>query len=566
MQQFQMARAQADLELLWAKLTGRSAELLPFEEVQKLLHAVQARRRVRKEIPLDAIVGSVGRYRDFTRRFLPRRSSDGPRWANVRLIASSPTGLPPISVYQVGDAYFVQDGNHRISVARQLGATHILADVTELDANLPLAPEDDLDALIIKAEYAEFLEYTGLDRLRPQHELTVTAPGQYRLLMEMIDIHHYYMSREQGHKIPYDDAVTDWYDNVYLPAVALIRERGMLRGFPGRTETDLFAWISEHRAEISRELGWPIDTEAAALDLVRRYGWQPESLAARLGERLLDATVPEALGPSPRPGEWRREWLPTHRSSRLFQDVLVAIDGGERGWNAFQQAALLAQRDRGELHGLHLVEQEADRYGPQVAALREEFDRRAQVLGLGADLRVELMKERPYPRARAILERARWADVLVAPVKKVPTARSLSRLNSGMGVLIRRCPRPILAVPGPATKMQHGMLAFDGSRKAREALYVAVYLAARWKIKLTIASVMEPGRVTDETLGVAYEYATRRGVQPDALRLEGPVVQRLQAAVQRQGCDFLIAGGYGHTPVLEVVLGSTVDALLRSCG
>ena len=100
----------------------------------------------------DAIVGSVGRYADFTRSFLPRRESSARRWAAVRTALPDVAAFPPITVYQVGEAYFVLDGNHRVSVARQAGATHIPAYVTEIETPVPLTPDARPDELICQAK------------------------------------------------------------------------------------------------------------------------------------------------------------------------------------------------------------------------------------------------------------------------------------------------------------------------------------------------------------------------------------------------------------------------------
>jgi hypothetical protein len=149
---FHEARRKADLQEIFARLTGESNKLLSYEEVRLKLKAYEGNTRGLKEIPLDAIIGSVGRYTDFTRDFLPRRDSDRMRWAAVMEKTTGLEGLPPIDVYQVGDAYFVVDGNHRVSVARQLKASHIQAYITEVRSRIPLSPDTQPDQLIIKAE------------------------------------------------------------------------------------------------------------------------------------------------------------------------------------------------------------------------------------------------------------------------------------------------------------------------------------------------------------------------------------------------------------------------------
>ena len=175
---FQHARSKAALQEIMARLTGKSADLLSYEDVRRKLKARGRVAQRLEEVPLDAIVGSVGRYADFTRSFLPRQDSDQERWAKVKVAVTGLGGLPPIDVYQIDQAYFVLDGNHRVSVARQVGATHIQAYVTEVRTRVPLSPDVQPDDLILKGEYADFLERTRLDELRPEADLSVTVPGQ----------------------------------------------------------------------------------------------------------------------------------------------------------------------------------------------------------------------------------------------------------------------------------------------------------------------------------------------------------------------------------------------------
>ena len=125
---------------------------MSYEDVVKKLKGSGAKQRSGlRDIPLDAIVGSVGRYKDFTRKFSPRRGVAEERWARVKAITEHAGGLPPIEVYQIGDAYFVIDGNHRVSVARQQGSPAIEAYVTNVDTKVLLDPSDPPDDFLINA-------------------------------------------------------------------------------------------------------------------------------------------------------------------------------------------------------------------------------------------------------------------------------------------------------------------------------------------------------------------------------------------------------------------------------
>ena len=185
-------------------------------------------------IPLASIVGTVGRCTDFTRSFLPRKGSDEQRWANLKafIAQNSLDALPPIDVYQIGSAYFVQDGHHRVSIARQMGVEFISAHVTEVHTRVPLTPDADWDALIVNAEHAEFLDYTHLDRLRPRSDFAVSVPGQYEKLEDHIEVHRYFNEVAEDRDIAYEEAVCRWHDEAYLPIVEAIREQGILAQFP----------------------------------------------------------------------------------------------------------------------------------------------------------------------------------------------------------------------------------------------------------------------------------------------------------------------------------------------
>ncbi|MGD2178936.1 MAG: hypothetical protein PVG71_14075 [Anaerolineae bacterium] len=127
---FRRARRQAELESLLARLSGKSVDLLCYDDVQDKMHGTRAPRSELRDIELDRIVGSVGRCTDFTRSFLPLQDSDERRWARADLKMDELSGLPPIEVYELGGVYFVQEGHHRVSVARHSGATHLQAHVT----------------------------------------------------------------------------------------------------------------------------------------------------------------------------------------------------------------------------------------------------------------------------------------------------------------------------------------------------------------------------------------------------------------------------------------------------
>jgi nucleotide-binding universal stress UspA family protein len=542
-----------------ARLTGRSTDLLAYDEVREKLKAKRVGERRLEEIPLDAIVGSVGRYHDFTRSFLPRQDSDEDRWAAVRQAMTGPGYVPPIEVYQIGQVYFVVDGNHRVSVARQLGSTHIQAYVTEVQTKVPLSPDVEPDDLILKAEYTDFLDKTHLDDLRPNADLSVTVPGQYQVLEEQIRVHRHFMSLERKRRVSYEEAVTHWYDEVYLPAVRVIRQRGILLDFPGRTDTDLYVWTLEHRASLEAELGWLVETETAAIDLAARFSPKPQRVVARVGERILDAVTPDEIEAGPPAGRWREERLARRQKDRMFADLLVAMDGQEAGWWALDHALFVAEYEKARVHGLHVVRSEAHLQSERVQVLREGFDRRCQAAGVSGELAVEV-GEVP----RRVCDRSRWNDLVILSLSYPPAPQPIARLSSGLSTIIRRCPRPVLMVPGTTPRLRRALLAYDGSPKSEEALFVATYLTVRWNIPLIVVTVMEMGRTTSDTFVRAQRYLEARGKQATFVKDHGSVPDVIVRAAEAHGCDLIIMGGYGFSPVVEIVVGSAVDEVLRT--
>ncbi|MCL4858414.1 MAG: hypothetical protein KJZ93_03360 [Caldilineaceae bacterium] len=272
----------AQMADLLGLVSGHNTDLVSFEEVAKKLKARQQVARGTQMVPLAKIVGSVGRYRDFTRTFLPRASANPERWIRLDAAVNALETVPPVELFKIGDVYFVRDGNHRVSVARANGLTHIEATVTEVKTQLPLTVDDfERDQWLIKAERAEFLSRTRLDELRPDHGLEVTEPGRYEIMLHHIEVHLYLRNQDLARggsqkRLSWEEAVCSWYDHVYMPVVEAIRKYELLKEFPRRTEADLYLWIAFHRERLAREYDLaPLDPELAVQTFVSLHDDNP---------------------------------------------------------------------------------------------------------------------------------------------------------------------------------------------------------------------------------------------------------------------------------------------------
>ena len=272
---FGAARRKAFWQEILSLLSGRPNRLLSWDEVRDKLGMRGQVYRGIQAVPVDKIIGSVGRYRDFDRVFLPTQDRTAARWRSIARAHYDDVSLPPVKLYKIGEAYFVLDGNHRVSVARERGVEFVDAEVIEARARVPVTADLDADDLEIKGEYARFLDRTRLDELRPDQNIEFTIGGGYERLLEHIAVHRHFMGLEQQRFIPEDEAVCDWYDDIYLPLVRIIRERSVLADFPGRAEADLYLWIMDHQHYLRERFGSGVGTAQAAAHFAEHYTTRP---------------------------------------------------------------------------------------------------------------------------------------------------------------------------------------------------------------------------------------------------------------------------------------------------
>jgi hypothetical protein len=244
---YEYARRKAAWRSLLMRLVRRRNALLRFDAVRRRVRGQQGRRMPGiQQVDLDAIVGSVGRYHDFDAAFLPRRAQTRPRWVSINRAHYEDITLPPVELYSLGNTYFVKDGNHRVSVARERGQKFIDAVVTEVACPVPIESLDDLEKWLEQQDLVEFLATTRLLELRPEADVRLSLCGQAEKLLEHISVHRWFLGEEVGRAVTYEDAVISWYDRVFVPVVEAIRETQIAREFPGRTVADLYVWLIEH--------------------------------------------------------------------------------------------------------------------------------------------------------------------------------------------------------------------------------------------------------------------------------------------------------------------------------
>jgi len=551
MEDFRLARRQAAIQSILGWMRGNKGELLSYEEVRKRLRTIEGADRRLQEIPITSIVGSVNRYTDFTRDFLPKKSVSGERWARVKAASMDMRGLPPVEVYQIGDIYFVQDGNHRVSIARQSGTNTIQAYVRKVQTRVTLSPDIQPDELIIKSEYLDFIDITHIDQIRPETNFNTTSPGGYPFLCQQIEAVKFAIEQKKGDEIPFNQAVLHWHDWIYLPVIDIIREKELLKDFQHRTETDLYIWLVRYQRELVKELGWDItyDTTAALI----RSKITPKIINAlkEFRERLF----PDILRPEPVIGEWRRQQLATHQG-RIFADIIIVITGQKEDWKVLEFGLNIAEEEGSQIYGIHVGYPQNNLSENETQSIHREFKKYCDKFHIHGSLVFETTR---IP-ANMIIRRAHLADLVILPLHFGQTKRGGNILHN----LIHRCPTPILAIHKeksfPPNKC---LLAYDGSPKSNEALFLAAYLAKFWDLPLEIVTVFGTKKVSKQTLATACEYLDRYKINAEYIKAVGPPGTAVLTFAIESESDLIIAGGYGSKSIKRIFSGSMIDEVTR---
>ncbi len=252
---FSRARLKAFLNRIRSVVSGGPTTLLSYDDVKSALHIGGPVYRGVQTIRVDQIVGSLNRYHQFDRAFLPMEDRIGSRWQSVDRAFYQEISLPPVVLYKVGQVYFVVDGHHRVSVAREQGQEFIEADVRECASRVNITPDLKPEDLTILGEKVNFLERTHLDDLRPDSRVRLTIPDGFDRMLQQIAVHRYFMGLDLKRDVSEQEAITDWYDKVYMPIVKVIRQSKILKDFPGKTEGDLYLWVLDHQRYLAEEEG-----------------------------------------------------------------------------------------------------------------------------------------------------------------------------------------------------------------------------------------------------------------------------------------------------------------------
>jgi hypothetical protein len=266
---FLRVRRRATLSRLTARLRGEPDDvgvILPFEEVVEALGFISERSVGNEVVPLDLILGTVDRGRDFDRRFRPTSTRVRNRWEQIAAAMRRGESMPPVDLARVGEIYFVRDGHHRVSVSRALGRAEIDAHVTEVVTRVDASRAIKLTDLPMKSHERVFFERVPVPE-DARGELVLSDPWDFAVLAEAVEAWGFRAMRDRGELLDRETTAALWLETEYRPVVAMLREADMIAG---STETEAYMRIAAERYRLLRTHTWSDDVLQRVLQGRRR--------------------------------------------------------------------------------------------------------------------------------------------------------------------------------------------------------------------------------------------------------------------------------------------------------
>ena len=545
LEDFHRLRSKAALDRFWAGIRGESLDLLAYDEVSSKLRAVSQTNLGLQEVALKNIIGSVNRTSDFDRNFRPLSDGDSTRWADVKAAMTSPftAGVPPVTLYKIGEAYFVMDGNHRISIAKEMGLDSVEAYVTEVKTKVSLSSSFTLEELAEKAALADFLEDTHLDRILPSVELSLNRIEYYPLLKEHIVVHQYYMGIDHKREVSFDEAAVDWYDHVYSPVVRIIEESGLRYEFPELTITDLYLWVLDKQQALLDKYGTSFKTENV-IDFVAKQKGKQTKTVVTTADREMDMHV---------------SGMAEGSSDCLFRDILVGVSHSDIDLLALQQAMMINRCKDGNIIGLH-VKAETDFATEQTEAELEtsfyqqlnEREMSGRFIKMTGNI------------SKTLQEYGLLSDITVVKLSYPPGGAVFDRLGSGVITLLQSSRRPIMFVKEVVAPVNRILLMLDEDEKSREAFYIAVYYAARYGCGLFITMPEKDSKSSQDAFSFAKSYLDAIDLEFQSTTLSSTsLVENLVSLIEENSISTVMMGGYRSTGLLGRLFSSNVDRVLE---
>jgi nucleotide-binding universal stress UspA family protein len=269
----------------------------------------------------------------------------------------------------------------------------------------------------------------------------------------------------------------------------------------------------------------------------------------------------------------------------MIKNILVPLDGSEHSKAALDYATWIAEKFDGTLCGQHIIDTVSlegtffhdisgslgfEPYLDFSSKMREILDERGKIILEDFTARCEKKGVRFTTCldmgliANEICERAKVADLVVIGHRGVNEEFSTGLLGSTTETITRKCPRPIFVSTKQFTVVEKPLLAYDGSQRASSAMESAAEFCSMLKLPLTVLTIGKEESLTRANLQQAKNYLSSYAIDVNYESGRGHPEQKIIEQLVNLRHDLLFIGAYGHRRIIEMVLGSTTEYVLRN--
>lgn len=269
----------------------------------------------------------------------------------------------------------------------------------------------------------------------------------------------------------------------------------------------------------------------------------------------------------------------------MIKTILVGLDGSEHARTAQQYALWLGERLDASVVGLHVVDIVSiegsffhdisgslgfEPYLDFSSKMREvlyergkvflqEFVEAATKRGVRADTVLSMGVV-----ANEIAERARTADLVVIGHRGINEKFSTGLLGSTAESVTRKCPKPVFVSTTGFRPVTQPLLAYDGSQRAAAAMHAAAEFCVSLSLPLTVLTVAKDAEGGERVIADARKYLASYDLTSTCEVQVGNAPEQIVVCLNERNFDLLFIGAYGHSRIIEMVLGSTTEYVLRN--
>ena len=270
----------------------------------------------------------------------------------------------------------------------------------------------------------------------------------------------------------------------------------------------------------------------------------------------------------------------------MIKTILVGLDGSEHSRTAVRYALWLGERFKARVVGLHVVDIVSiegsffhdisgslgfEPYLDFSSKMREVLQERGEALlqefatqaGQRSVVSDTILGMGVVPNE--ICERARTADLVVIGHRGVNEKFSTGLLGGTAESVTRKCPKPVWVCSVDFAEIAKPLLAYDGSQRSAAAMAAAAEFCSSLSLPLTVLNVTKDSTQGEKTLAEAETYLGSYNLSFQCeLQQTGNAPERIANFIREKQHDLLFIGAYGHTRIIEMVLGSTTEYVLRN--